>query len=123
MPYTRTLYPEDRNFAAIAHLSGLAGYLVPMGGVIVPIILIVTQTDRPVIRAIAKQALYLNLLVYFQVVLFIVLWFTVIFIPIAIVLGIILGITGIVAIVLPILGAIKALDGEYFRYPLVGQTP
>jgi uncharacterized Tic20 family protein len=30
---------------------------------------------------------------------------------------------GIAAVALPIVGAIKAWDGAYFRYPVVGVTP
>ena len=46
-------------------------------------------------------------------------FFTVILIPIAIVgwFGL-----GLVAVVLPIVGAVKASDGVYYRYPLVGLT-
>ena len=31
--------PEDRTMAALTHLSGLSGYIIPFGGVLVPIII------------------------------------------------------------------------------------
>jgi uncharacterized Tic20 family protein len=30
---------------------------------------------------------------------------------------------GVVAVALPIIGAIKANQGEYYRYPVVGTSP
>jgi uncharacterized Tic20 family protein len=30
---------------------------------------------------------------------------------------------GLVALVLPIVGAVKASEGTYYRYPVVGVTP
>ena len=46
---------EDRALATLAHLSGLAGYIVPGGGIIVPIVLWMTQSHRPIIAAIARS--------------------------------------------------------------------
>ena len=34
-----TIAPEERTLAALTHLSGLSGYIVPLGGVLVPIII------------------------------------------------------------------------------------
>jgi uncharacterized Tic20 family protein len=31
--------PEERTMAALTHLSGLSGYIIPLGGAIVPIII------------------------------------------------------------------------------------
>jgi len=121
--------PQDRSWAIIAHLSGLAGYLIPLGGVIAPIILIfMKRDDSPVVGSIAKQALYLNIFVFVTtlvvgaVCFFLVL--TVIGIPLAFVLGALSGIPlTLVALGLPIIGAVKASSGEYFSYPIVGQRP
>ena len=48
--------PEDRTMAALTHLSGLAGYIIPFGGVLVPIIIWMMKKDVPLISAIARQA-------------------------------------------------------------------
>jgi uncharacterized membrane protein len=45
---------------------------------------------------------------------------TIILIPVAIVAGIVLFFS---AIILPIVGAIKASDGTYYRYPVIGLIP
>ena len=56
--------PEDRGLAAMTHLSGLAGYIIPLGGVLVPIIIWLTKQDSPIISAIARQAILLNVTAY-----------------------------------------------------------
>ena len=106
--------------AAISHLSGLAGYLIPLGGVVVPIIIWIVRKDSPVISSIAKQAVLLNVAVFLLVIATAALWITLILIPAVIVFWIVLGIA---AVALPVVGAIKASQGIYYRYPAIGITP
>jgi len=115
-----TIATEDRTLAALTHLSGLAGYLIPMGGVIVPIVIWIVKSESPVISSIAKQALLLNVIVFVLVALTALLWLTIILIPVVIVFWVALGLA---AVVLPIVGAVKASDGVYYRYPVVGLSP
>jgi uncharacterized Tic20 family protein len=112
--------PEDRTLAALTHLSGLSGYIVPFGGILVPILIWMTKKDSPVISSIAKQAILLNLIVFLLFCAALVAFVTVILIPVAILAWIALGIA---AVALPIIGAIRANDGRYYRYPVVGVTP
>ena len=112
--------PEDRTLAALTHLSGLSGYIVPLGGILVPILIWMTKKDSPVIASIAKQAILLNLTVFLLVCSGVVLFFTVILIPLVILAWVALGLA---AVALPIIGAIRANDGRYYRYPVVGVTP
>ncbi len=111
---------EERSLAAITHLSGLAGYLIPLGGIIVPVIIWIVKSDSPVISSIAKQALLLNVAVFCTFCALLVLILTVILIPFVIV-----GIPALLllAIALPIVGAIRASDGVYYKYPVVGIEP
>jgi uncharacterized Tic20 family protein len=119
-PMTLAIAPEERTLAALTHLSGLSGYVIPLGGVMVPIIIWVVKSDSKVISSIAKQALLLNVVVFALIAGTVLLWLTVVLIPLVILLWIVLGIA---AIALPIVGAIKALDGTYYRYPVIGITP
>lgn len=112
--------PEDRALAALTHLSGLSGYIIPFGGVLVPIVIWMVKKDVPIIAAIARQAILLNLIVFALVVVSFILWLTIILIPLMIVFCIALGIA---AIALPIVGAVKANGGIYYRYPVVGSNP
>ena len=111
---------SDRSLAALTHLSGLAGYVIPGGGILVPIIIWATKKDSPVISTIAKQAIILNVVVFVLVAATAILWLTIILIPVVLLFWFALA---IVALALPIIGAVKANDGSYYRYPVVGMTP
>ncbi len=112
--------PDERGLAAATHLSGLAGYIIPFGGVVVPIIIWVVKSDSRVISSIAKQALLLNVVVFIIGLALLALFFTIILIPLSLLGWIAIALA---AIVLPIVGAIKASDGVYYRYPLIGISP
>ena len=111
---------EERGLAALTHLSGLAGYIIPLGGIVVPIIIWIVKKESAVIASIAKQAVILNVAIFVAVCAVSIFWLTIILIPIVILAYIVLG---IVAIALPIIGAVKASDGTYYRYPVVGVEP
>ena len=112
--------PEERTMAALAHLSGLAGYIVPFGGTLVPILIWIMRSDSPVISSIAKQALILNIVVFLLIVGSLILWLTLILIPVVLLFWAVLGLA---AIALPVIGALKTNQGIYFRYPVVGIGP
>jgi uncharacterized protein len=117
---TVTISPEERTLAAVTHLSGLAGYIIPFGGVLVPIIIWIVKSESRVISSIAKQAVLLNLVVFLFFCIGAVLFLTVLLIPIVVIGWCVLFLG---AIVLPIIGAIKANDGAYYKYPVVGVEP
>jgi uncharacterized Tic20 family protein len=119
-PTATTIAHEDRTLAALTHLSGLSGYIIPLGGVLVPIIIWAVKSDSKMISSIAKQAVLLNVVVFVLIAGSVLLWITIVLIPLVIAFWILLGLA---AIALPIVGAIKALDGAYYRYPVVGVTP
>ena len=112
--------PEERGLAAITHLSGLAGYIIPFGGVLVPIIIWMVKKDSAIISSIAKQAILLNVIAFLMIGVVVVFVLTIILIPVAILLSFALFLG---AIALPIIGAVKASDGTYYRYPVVGIVP
>jgi len=115
-----TITPEERGLAVATHLSGLAGYIIPLGGIVVPIIIWVVKSESPVISSIAKQAILLNVAIFVLGGAFALLCLTIILIPVSILAWIVLG---IVAIALPIIGAVKASDGTYYKYPVIGVDP
>jgi uncharacterized Tic20 family protein len=119
-PTAPTIAPEERTLAAITHMSGLSGYVIPLGGILVPIVIWAVKSDSKVISSIAKQAVLLNVVVFALIACSALLWLTVVLIPLVILFWVVLGIA---AIALPIVGTIKALDGTYFRYPVVGVAP
>ena len=112
--------PEERTLAALTHLSGLSGYIVPLGGILVPILIWMTKKDSPVISSIAKQAILLNVVAFLLICSGLLLFLTVILIPVVVLAWIALAIA---AVALPVIGAIRANDGQYYKYPVVGVTP
>jgi uncharacterized Tic20 family protein len=112
--------PEDRSLAILTHLAGLAGYVIPLGGVIVPIVIWIVKSEDRMIAAIAKQAVILNVVVFLLALLLILPVLTVILIPVSIVGWAVLALA---ALVLPIVGAVKASDGEFYSYPGLGIRP
>lgn len=112
--------PDDRTLAMLTHLSGLSGYIIPLGGILVPIIIWFVKKDNRVIASIAKQAILLNVAIFVCVLAFGLLALTVILIPVSILAWAALG---LIAIILPIVGAVKASDGEYYTYPVIGSQP
>ena len=117
---TTVIEAQDRTLAILTHLSGLAGYIIPLGGILVPIIIWVVKSDDRVIAAIAKQAVLLNVAVFVCGIALALLMLTVILIPVTF-LG--WAVLGLIAVILPIVGAVKASDGEYYTYPVVGSAP
>ncbi len=112
--------PESRSLALLTHLSGLAGYVIPLGGVLVPIVIWVAKSDDRVISAIARQAVLLNFCIFAAIAVTAVLFITVILIPVVLLLW---GLLGLAAVILPIVGAVRASEGTYYRYPVVGSLP
>ena len=119
--FTVQIAPADRGLASLTHLSGLSGYIIPLGGVLVPIIIwIMKKDENPLIAAIARQAIFLNLIVWVLIGATAILWLTILLIPAVILFWCLLGLA---AVILPIVGAIKASSGIYYRYPVVGSNP
>lgn len=112
--------PEDRTLAMLTHLSGLAGYIIPLGGIIVPIVIWFIKSENKAIAGIAKQAIILNIAVFVCVLALALIALTIVLLPVSIIGWIVLGLA---AIVLPIVGAVKASDGEYYSYPVIGTRP
>jgi len=118
---TVQIAPSDRGLASLTHLAGLSGYIIPLGGVLVPIIIwIMKKDENPLIAAIARQAIFLNLIVWVLIGATAILWLTILLIPAVILFWCLLGLA---AVVLPIVGAVKANSGVYYRYPVVGSNP
>jgi len=111
-----TIAPEERTVSALTHLSGLSGYLIPLGGVLVPIVIWLAKRDSRVISRIALQAILLNVAVWIVIVAVMVIW---IVLDQALVLLLWL-VVALAAVALPIVGAIRAGEGRYYRYPFVG---
>lgn len=99
-------------WATLCHLLGLAYYLVAFGGLIGTLIVwLLKKDDSPIIDAHGKAA------VNFQITMtiFSVVSFILVFVGIGILLLLFLSIFNLVVV---IIAAVKANQGELYRYPL-----
>ena len=104
---------EDRQLIVIAHLSQLIYLVTGFGGLIVPLILWLTQKEK-----VYEMDAHGKNIVNFQISLII---YSLICIPLILLCG--LGFVGliavaIIAVVFPIINGIKASNGELPVYPL-----
>ncbi len=111
-PPTSLQTAEERQMGLFLHISQLAFVFIFPVGVALPIILWQTQKDKmPALDVHGKMTA--NWMISWAIYMFIswVLIFVLIGIPLIIALG-------IIGIVFPIVGAVKANNGELWDYPL-----
>ena len=103
---------EERTWGMIAHLSALAGFVVPLGNVLGPLIVwMIKRETMPLVEDQGKEALNFQLCVTIILVVSIILSFIAIGLPI-------LVIAGLYALVMTIVAGVKANSGERYRYPI-----
>ncbi|HET8818660.1 MAG TPA: DUF4870 domain-containing protein [Xanthomonadaceae bacterium] len=115
---------DERQWAMFAHLSALLGGLVTAGWAgsigcfIGPLVIWMMKKDTmPFVDDQAKEALNFNITV--AIVFFVLLMLTLFTLGIGILLtGPLMVIIGIAWLVLVIIAAVKANQGERYRYPL-----
>ena len=103
---------QTRQWAMFLHLSLLAGLLVPLAGLVVPIVIWqIKKEELPGLDAHGKVVMnWIISEVIYGIACF-VLFFLLIGIPLLLALG-------VIAIVFPVIGAIKANEGVVWKYPL-----
>jgi uncharacterized Tic20 family protein len=103
---------QTRQWAMFLHLSQLAGFIVPFGGLIVPILIWqMKKDDLPELDTHGKIVANWIISEILYSFLCIPLFFVIIGVPLVIILG-------VLAVVFPIIGGIKANSGEVWKYPL-----
>jgi uncharacterized Tic20 family protein len=103
---------DERQWAMFVHLSLLAGLVVPLAGFVLPIVLWqMKKAEMPGLDAHGREVTnwMISSVIYWVVCA--ALAFVLIGIPLLIVLG-------VVSIVFPIIGGLKANDGVLWRYPI-----
>ena len=103
---------DARTWGMMAHLSALAGYVIPFGNIIGPLIVWLVKKDEfPFVDDQGKEAV--NFQISFSIYMFVAALS--LYVCVGFILVPALAITGLVFI---ILGTIKANNGEYYRYPM-----
>jgi uncharacterized protein len=104
--------PSIRNYAMGVHLIALAGLLVPLGNIIGPLVMwLIKREQSPVIDAAGKEAMNFQISCTIYAVISALMIFILIGIPL-------LFVVGIISVVFAIVAAVKASNGEPYRYPL-----
>jgi len=103
---------DERMWAMLCHLSAFAGYLVPFGNIIGPLVIWLIKKDQyAFVDDQGKEALNFQISITIWAAVAVVLCFVIIGIPLLIAVL-------IFSVVMTIIAAIKANGGEYYRYPL-----
>ena len=102
---------DEKTWTVILHLSQFCGFLVPLAGLIVPIVLWQMKKNESVLidqhgRIVANWMIT----AFIAGVVFFMLSFVLIGIPLLIILG-------VLCVIFPIIGAIKANEGTVWPYP------
>lgn len=103
---------DERNWGMFCHLAAFAGLLIPAGNIIGPLVVWLLKKDEFASVAMhGKEALNFNITAFIIVlVCTLTLW---LILPL-----IILVAYGIFWLIVTIIAAMKAKDGEAYRYPL-----
>lgn len=102
---------DDKTWVIIIHLSQFCGFLIPLAGLVVPIVLWqIKKNESPLIDQHGRIVANWMITAFIAGVVCFLLSFVLIGIPLLIVLG-------LLCIVFPIVAAIKANDGVAWPYP------
>lgn len=104
---------DVRQWCMLMHLSQFAGYLVPLAGIVAPIVMWQTKKDESAEIDAHGRMIVNAMLSYFCY------WITVLALCFLLVGFLLLPVLAVASVVLPIVGAVKANDGVLWRYPLV----
>jgi len=102
---------EERNMAMLCHFAAFAGFIIPFGNVLGPLIVWLLKRDESeFINYHGKEALNFQITMLIAFMIAFVLIFIVIGIPL------IFGLA-IFELIMVIIAGIKASEGTYYRYP------
>jgi uncharacterized Tic20 family protein len=103
---------EARTWAMLCHLGALAGYIIPFGHIIAPLVIwLIKKDESPFVDDQGKESLNFQISITIYALAATLLT--------AIIVGfILLPAVVIFDLVMIIVAAVKANDGERYRYPL-----
>ena len=103
---------DEQNWAMICHLSALAGFLIPFGNLLGPLVVwLIKRSEMPLVERHGKEALNFQITVTLAFLVCLPLMFVLIGIPLAFAVG-------VAALVLTIMAAVKVANGDVtYQYP------
>ena len=104
---------DEQNWAMICHLSALAGFLIPFGNILGPLIVwLIKRGEMPLVESNGKEAINFQITVSIAILICIPLMFVLIGIPLMFAIG-------LAALILTIMAAVKVSNGEFeYKYPM-----
>lgn len=108
---TGIMAPNEDELCMYMHLSHLCGYFIPFGGAIVPIM--IWQMNKDKSEKINEHGIHVTNWIISETVYF----FISILLSLIIIGYVGIAVVAVLSIVYPIMGAVKAKDGEVWRYP------
>ncbi|HEX9780225.1 MAG TPA: DUF4870 domain-containing protein [bacterium] len=103
---------QARTWGLFCHLSALAGFLIPLGNILGPLIVwLVKRQELPFVNDQGKEALNFQITVTLAMLGCLALTLVVIGV-------LLLPVVGILALVLTVVAAVKANGGLAYRYPV-----
>lgn len=105
------LSQDEKTWGMFAHLSALAGFVIPFGSIIGPLIVWLMKKDEmPFVNDQGREALNFQITVGIGFIICFVLMFVLIGIPLMFALA-------IFTLVMTIIAAVEANKGNSYRYP------
>ncbi|MBL8260998.1 MAG: DUF4870 domain-containing protein [Xanthomonadaceae bacterium] len=109
---------EERQWGMFAHLSALAGLILPFGNLLGPLVVWMMKRDTmPFVADQGKEALNFQITVSAVCVALGIVAFILSFVLIGFLLFPVIALIGLAGLVLSIMGGIKANEGNAYRYP------
>jgi hypothetical protein len=103
---------DEKTFGMLAHLSALSGVIIPFGNIIGPLIIWMMKKDQSwFVSEQGKEALNFQI----SITIYMIISGVLIFVLIGILL---MPLVGLFALVMTVIAALKANQGEMYRYPL-----
>jgi uncharacterized Tic20 family protein len=102
---------RENLWAALLHLSPLLAYLIPVAGIVAPIVMWQMKKESPTIDQHGRVVMNWLISQLLWLILSALLCLLLVGIPM-------LWIFGILVVVFPVIGAVKAYEGRVWSYPL-----
>jgi len=103
---------DENLWAMLCHISVFAGFLMPFGNIIAPLIIwLIKKDEYPLVNDQGKEA------INFQITLTIYLFASIILIILVIGIPLLIGLI-FFGFIVTVIAAIKASEGEKYRYPM-----
>lgn len=106
------LSSEERNWGMFCHLSALAGFIIPFGNIIGPLIIWLVKRDQfPFVNDQGKESLNFQISILIYVAVSAVL-------ALLLIGFVLMAAVGVFCLIMVILASVKANEGVAYRYPL-----